>query len=160
MTTSKVSLSGTGSMPANVSGKSEAAQSTDPSWLGQLSSRWRLKPTYVRQQVYADFGVFERAADAVEEMLRDGRSELVALRCARLDTIRAAYADLEASTAEHRVLLHDNFEKDARENPATAAHAMEPSPVTWDTARRLLIAEVNAKLRLIYSGDCLYRAGR
>lgn len=145
------------SMRPTVSPLGTVGKSPDQPWLGALARRWDLRPSYTRQQVFADFGVFDRSAEAAEEMFKDGRAELVALRCAKLDAVRAAHSLVNPTTAEHRIHLHENFERDARENPATAAHAMEPNQVTWSTARRLLIAEIHAKLQLLRSGDCLYQ---
>ena len=145
-------------MESTVAPQTTVEKSTVSGWLGSLSRRWGLSPSYTKQQCFAGFGVFDRAAEAVEEMLKDGRPELVALRCARLDAIRAAY-HVPATAAEHRIALHENFTRDAAENPATSAHAMEMSPASWDTARRLLVKEIAAKWALIRSGDSLFREG-
>lgn len=158
----KISPMDTGSdMALTVSRGSGPVKSPPAPWLGRLAKRWKQEPSYTRQMVYSDeFGHFAKVVEAVEEMQIDGHHHLVTLRCAKLDAARAAYQFTETNTAEHCIRLHKNFECDALENPATAAHAMDLGAVSWHTARRRLIAEVQAKLELIRSGDLLFAEGQ
>lgn len=156
MTSATTTRTATGSINPTLAPLAKVGKSPEPGWLLALARRWGKTPATTKKDVF--HLVFARVEEAVEEMLADGRRDLVALRCSRLDAIRVA-SYVSATTAEHKIALHDNFERDSRENPATSAHAMEMTPASWDTARRLLVLEVNAKLALIRSGDSLYREG-
>lgn len=78
-------------------------------------------------------GLFAQVAAAVEEMLRDGRGELVSLRCAQLDAVRAAY-QRPVLPIDDALLLETQTEGWA--NDAQQAYSVDRSSGALDTMVR------------------------
>lgn len=138
--------------PLNSSGKYRSV-----GWEQQASREMGLEVGTVHNLAFGPENVFERVATIGRAMLACGKRDLLDRRCAALDVARSG---ILVQTGEHDLVLMDAFESDAAENVSTAAYALDQSPHTWDTARRRLLKEVAAKLRLIRHGDRLHKENR
>lgn len=122
--------------PPNVACGANSEKALPQPWLRRYATRVHWSPNYARKKVFSDdalIGLFPQVAAAVEEMLRDGRGELVGLRCAELDAVRAAY-QRPVLPMDDALLLETQTEGWA--NDAQQAYSVDRSPGALDTMVR------------------------